>query len=79
MYQYTNKNGATFGISHTESSTMAYINGSYVAQAETERELEEILDHFHTQILIQHAIILVSQKKKRLPIKVANFLFKCFS
>ena len=34
MYQYTNKNGATFGINHTESSTMAYINGSYVAQAE---------------------------------------------
>lgn len=25
---------------------MAYINGSYVAQAETEKELEEILDHF---------------------------------
>lgn len=35
MYQYTNKNGETFGITHTESSTMAYINGSYVAQAET--------------------------------------------
>ena len=46
MYQYTNKNGETFGISHTESSTMAYINGSYVAQAETEKELEDILDHF---------------------------------
>lgn len=46
MYQYTNKNGETFGISHTEESTMAYINGSYVAQAETEKELEEILDHF---------------------------------
>jgi len=46
MYQYTNKNGETFGISHTEGSTMAYINGSYVAQAETEKELEEILDHF---------------------------------
>lgn len=44
MYQYTN--GATFGINHTESSTMAYINGSYVAQAETEKELKEILDHF---------------------------------
>lgn len=25
---------------------MAYINGSYVAQAETEKELEEVLDHF---------------------------------
>lgn len=46
MYQYTNKNGETFGIAHTEGSTMAYINGSYVAQAETEKELEEILDHF---------------------------------
>ena len=34
MYQYTNKNGETFGITHTESSTMAYINGSYVAQAD---------------------------------------------
>ena len=45
-YQYTNKNGEKFGIFHTESSTMAYINGSYVAQAETENELEEILDHF---------------------------------
>lgn len=30
---------------------MAYINGSYVAQAETEKELEEVLDHFsHTNI-----------------------------
>ena len=46
MYQYTNKNGATFGITHTESSTMAYVNGNYIAQAETEKELEEILDHF---------------------------------
>lgn len=46
MYQYTNKNGETFGIAHTEESTMAYINGSYVAQAETEKELEEVLDHF---------------------------------
>ena len=46
MYQYTNKNGETFGISHTEGSTMSYINGSYVAQAETEKELEEVLDHF---------------------------------
>lgn len=51
MYQYTNKNGETFGITHTESSIMAYINGSYVAQAETDRELEEVLDHFsHTDI-----------------------------
>ena len=51
MYQYTNKNGETFGITHTESSTMAYINGSYVAQAETDRDLEEVLDHFsHTDI-----------------------------
>ena len=51
MYQYTNKNGETVGITHTESSTMAYINGSYVAQAETDRELEEVLDHFsHTDI-----------------------------
>lgn len=51
MYQYTNKNGETFGITHTESSTMAYINGSYVAQAETEKELEEVLDHFsHSDI-----------------------------
>lgn len=46
MYQYTNKNGETFGIAHTDGSTMAYINGSYVAQAETKKELEEILDHF---------------------------------
>lgn len=45
-YQYRNKNGVAFGISHTESTTMAYINGSYVAQAETDRELEEVLDHF---------------------------------
>lgn len=36
-YQYTNKNGETFGITHTENSTIAYINGSYVAQAETEK------------------------------------------
>ena len=51
MYQYKNKNGETFGITHTEGSTMAYINGSYVAQAETEKELEEVLDHFsHTDI-----------------------------
>lgn len=51
MYQYTNKNGETFGITHTESSTMAYINGSYVAQAETDGEIEEVLDHFsHTDI-----------------------------
>lgn len=51
MYQYTNKNGETFGITHSEGSTMAYINGSYVAQAETEKELEEVLDHFsHTDI-----------------------------
>lgn len=51
MYQYTNKNGETFGITHTESSTMAYINGSYVAQAETDGELEEVLDYFsHTDI-----------------------------
>lgn len=49
MYQYTNKHGETFGITTTESSTMAYINGSYVAQAETEKELEKVLDHFtHT-------------------------------
>ena len=51
MYQYKNKNGETFGITHTESSTMAYINGSYVEQAETEKDLEEVLDHFsHTDI-----------------------------
>ena len=51
MYQYTNKNGETFGITHTESSTMDYINVLYVAQAETDRELEEVLDHFsHTDI-----------------------------
>lgn len=51
MYQYTNKNGETFGITHAEGSTMAYIKGSYVAQAETEKELEEVLDHFsHTDI-----------------------------
>ena len=51
MYQYTNKNGETFGITHSEGGTMAYINGSYVAQAETEKELEEVLDHFsHTDI-----------------------------
>ena len=51
-YEYKNKNGETFGIVTAESGTMAYINGSYVAQAETEKgilteaELEEILDHF---------------------------------
>lgn len=51
MYQYTNRNGETFGITHADGSTMAYINGSYVAQAETEKELEEVLDHFsHTDI-----------------------------
>lgn len=51
MYQYTNKNGETFGITNAEGSTMAYINGSYIAQAETEKELEEVLDHFsHTDI-----------------------------
>lgn len=51
MYQYTNRNGETFGITHADGSTMAYINGSYVAQAETEKELEEALDHFsHTDI-----------------------------
>ena len=51
MYQYKNKNGETFVITHTESSTMAYINGSYVEQAETEKDLEEVLDHFsHTDI-----------------------------
>ena len=50
-YQYTNKNGETFGITNAEGSTIAYINGSYVAQAETEKELEEILDHFsHSDI-----------------------------
>lgn len=50
-YQYTNKNGETFEITNTEGSTMTYINGSYVAQAETERELEEVLDHFsHSDI-----------------------------
>lgn len=46
MYQYTNAKGETFGIVHSESSSIAYINGSYVAEAETEIELEEILDHF---------------------------------
>ena len=45
-YEYKNKNEETFGIVTAESGTMAYINGSYVAQAETEKELEEILDHF---------------------------------
>lgn len=51
MYQYTNRNGETFGITHADGSTMAYINGSYVAPAETEKELEEVLDHFsHTDI-----------------------------
>ena len=46
MYQYTNKNGETFGITNAEGSTMAYINGSYVAQEKTEKELEDVLDHF---------------------------------
>ena len=46
MRQYTNKNGMIFGVIEAESSTMAYINGNYVAQAETEKELENILDHF---------------------------------
>lgn len=65
MYQYTNKNGATFGISHTESSTMAYINGSYVAQAETERELEEILDHFsHADTNTTRNYIGISKEEK---------------
>lgn len=65
MYQYTNKNGATFGISHTESSSMAYINGSYVAQAETERELEEILDHFsHADTNTTRNYIGISKEEK---------------
>lgn len=65
MYQYTNKNGETFGISHTESSTMAYINGSYVAQVETERELEEILDHFsHADTNTTRNYIGISKEEK---------------
>lgn len=51
MYQYTNKNGLNFGINHTKSSTMAYVNGNYIAQAETDKELEKLLDHFsHSDI-----------------------------
>lgn len=46
MRQYKNKNGEMFGIINSESSAMAYLHGSYVAQAETKTELEEILDHF---------------------------------
>lgn len=65
MYQYTNKNGETFGISHTDSSTMAYVNGSYVAQAETEKELEEILDHFsHADTNTTRNYIGISKEEK---------------
>ena len=42
--QYKNANGKIFGIVHSESSTIAYCNGSFVAEAETERELENILE-----------------------------------
>lgn len=67
-YEYKNKNGETFGIVTAESGTMAYINGSYVAQAETEKELEEILDHFLTQIFPKRCVIL-AQERERPPIK----------
>ena len=45
-YEYINANGENFRIVQAAESTMAYINGSYVAQAETDKELEAILDHF---------------------------------
>ena len=45
-YEYRNKNGVTFGITQANGDTMAYINGSYVAKAESDSELEAILDHF---------------------------------
>ena len=44
--QYTNKNGETFDISITHGDVMAYVNGNYIAKAESQTELEEILDHF---------------------------------
>lgn len=44
--QYTNKNGETFDISITHGDVMAYVNGNYIAKAESEEELKEILDHF---------------------------------
>lgn len=64
-YQYTNKNGDTFGIVHTESSTLAYIGGSCVAKAETDKELEEILDNFsHTDVNRTLNYIGIAEKKK---------------
>ena len=50
-YEYRNKNGVTFGITQTDGGFAAHMKGSYVAQAETDRELEEVLDHFsHSDI-----------------------------
>lgn len=46
MRQYTNENGITFGIIDTEYCTMAYINGKYVTQTESENELVEILKNY---------------------------------
>lgn len=46
MYQYKNAKGETFGIIHSDSSTLAYINGRCVAEAETERGLESMIENF---------------------------------
>lgn len=45
-YQYKNANGTVFGIVHAKASTMAYIGGTMITQAETEKELENHLDDF---------------------------------
>ena len=43
--EYRNKNGERFDISITHGDYMAHVNGNYVAKADTQDELEEILDH----------------------------------
>ena len=43
--EYKNKNGERFDISITHGDYMAHVNGNYVAKADTQDELEEILDH----------------------------------
>ncbi len=45
-YPYRNKNGVAFGITQTDGGFTARIRGSFVAHADTGKELEEILDHF---------------------------------
>ena len=67
-YEYKNKNGETFGIVTAESGTMAYINGSYVAQAETEKSWKKFWIIFLTQIFPKRCAIL-AQERERPPIK----------